>query len=159
MSPRHRGKRITVLGNAIALRAGRYLDDHFSGSNRNKRIAQWGECSPEMAKVLRRGEGWTVARLQAAAQTFGWAFVAYVFEGVPAPVEPYTRSPELEDLHARLARLEEANGQNAPHASMADRSEIGAKTSEAQALGEISPRQGRLVGSVPASHGIRRLDR
>lgn len=82
------------LGSGIADRAGAFLEINYSGASKDKRIARDLGISPGMAKMLRRGRGWTVARFE---QVLGlWpGFRDFVF---PPP-------PTADELVARLDRL------------------------------------------------------
>ena len=95
----------TSLGSSLTRRAGFFLDQVFPGPHRNKRIAQALGISPDMAKLLRRGRGWTPERFASLAREHGWRFVEHVFE----PVIGSALDRELLELKARLARLESAD--------------------------------------------------
>jgi hypothetical protein len=58
------------LDDGIARRAAAALDLNHPGPNKDKRIAQAFLISPGMAKQLRAGRGWTVARLDQAMRLF-----------------------------------------------------------------------------------------
>lgn len=53
---------------SIAARAGLFLEINYTGSAKDKRIARDFGVSPSMAKMLRGGRGWTVARLDQLLQ-------------------------------------------------------------------------------------------
>jgi hypothetical protein len=85
--------------NEIAQRAGFFLDQAFPGANRDKRIAQRLDISPNMAGLLRRGQGWTVERLGQLRELGGAAMVDFVFgrgAGVAAlaPAVPYNQAAD-----------------------------------------------------------------
>lgn len=50
----------------ISSRAAWFLEINHSGAHKDKRIARALGVSPAMAKLLRAGRGWTVARLDQA---------------------------------------------------------------------------------------------
>ena len=56
--------------NGIAQRAAAALELNHPGPNKDKRIAQALLISPGMAKQLRAGRGWTVARLEQSMRLF-----------------------------------------------------------------------------------------
>jgi hypothetical protein len=56
--------------NGIARRAAAALELNHPGPNKDKRIAQALLISPGMAKQLRAGRGWTVARLDQVMRLF-----------------------------------------------------------------------------------------
>jgi hypothetical protein len=91
------------FSNPLARRAGRFLDEEYPGSHRNKRIARALEVSPGTAKNLRAGRGWTVPRLDEAARLYGARFLEAVFG--PAPAADELRR-DLDDITRRLAALE-----------------------------------------------------
>jgi|SRR5215469_13193517 hypothetical protein len=57
-----RGNENGELGSGIAARAGAFLQINYAGGSTDKRIARDLGISPSMAKMLRNGRGWTVAR-------------------------------------------------------------------------------------------------
>lgn len=69
----------------IAQKAGEFLTLSFGPQHRNKLIAQALNCSPDMAKGLRRGDYWTVDRLEQVRRICGLAFADYVFGTAAAP--------------------------------------------------------------------------
>jgi hypothetical protein len=83
------------LASGIAARAGAWLEINYAGGAKDKRIARDLGISPGMAKQLRGGRGWTVARLD---QVIGlWpAFRDFVFP-------PPDRLDQLAERFARLA--------------------------------------------------------
>jgi hypothetical protein len=90
------GKLVSKMDSVDAIdtigdRAGWFLESHYAGPAKNKRIARALGISPGMAKLLRSGRGWTVARLEQAIAC--WPnFQAYVF-------------PQAGDLHDRIDRV------------------------------------------------------
>jgi hypothetical protein len=84
MSSRHTHKMIAERHNTIARRAGLFLDEIFSGPHKDKRVAQHLGISSNMASLLRRGQSWTIDRLEQVRHIHGWDFVRYVFEA-PEP--------------------------------------------------------------------------
>lgn len=58
-----RGSDAGDFDSGIAARAGAFLEINYIGSAKDKRIARDFAISPGMAKMLRGGRGWTVARL------------------------------------------------------------------------------------------------
>jgi hypothetical protein len=94
----------------ITQRAGAFLEIAHPGAHKNKRIAQRHGISPDMAKVLRRGEGWTAARIGEAASIYGRAFVDYVFQNAPRHVVPLVAAPtaaDLADLKAEIQKTQQ----------------------------------------------------
>ncbi|MGC2198877.1 MAG: hypothetical protein WA633_01820 [Stellaceae bacterium] len=85
----------------ISIRAGAWLEIDFPGGNKDKRIASELGISPRMAKMLRGGRGWTVARLDQAAQLWP-GFREFVFLPEDDPV-----SKRLDGLVERIDRLAE----------------------------------------------------
>jgi hypothetical protein len=75
---------ITQRHNTIAQRAGQFLDEIFPGPHKDKRLAQHLGISSNMASLLRRGQSWTIDRLDQLRDLHGWDFVRYVFEA-PEP--------------------------------------------------------------------------
>jgi hypothetical protein len=70
--------------NRIAQRAGLFLDQNFPGPHKDKRVAQHLGISPNMASLLRRGQSWTIDRLDQVREIYGWSFVRFVFDA-PEP--------------------------------------------------------------------------
>jgi hypothetical protein len=88
----------TQDGNGIADRAGWFLDQAHPGPHKSKRVALRFGISPDMAKLLRKGRGWTVERLEQAAKIFGQSFYQAV-------LNPSAES-RSHDLAQRVERLE-----------------------------------------------------
>ena len=76
---------------SIAARAAWFLEINHTGPHKDKRIARSLGISPAMAKLLRAGRGWTVARLDQAIRKWP-GFVAFVW-------------PPKEDFDDRLDRV------------------------------------------------------
>jgi len=89
------------LVRGIARRAGAWLEINYAGGSKDKRIARDLAISPGMAKQLRGGRGWTVARLD---QVIGlWpAFRDFVF---PPPDRLDQLAARFELLADELAAL------------------------------------------------------
>jgi hypothetical protein len=82
-----------------ALRAARALEELIPERNRDKAIARLFNCSVRMAVYLRRGEKWTIARLNQASAALGAEFdrrLCGLDQVIPSP----------EDINARLTRVE-----------------------------------------------------
>lgn len=79
---------------SIANRAATFLAVNHAGPHSTKRIAQLFGISAGMAKLLRAGRGWTVARLDQATALFGNAFKDFVWP------------PSPDELHDRLDRID-----------------------------------------------------
>jgi hypothetical protein len=77
---------------AIGARAGAFLEINYAGASKDKRIARDLGISPQMARLLRQGRGWTVARFDQVLRLWPAAFRDFVF-------------PPTEELYARLDRL------------------------------------------------------
>ncbi len=75
----------------IAHRAAAFLEINHLGPHKDKRIARALGISPAMAKILRAGRGWTVARLDQAMGRWP-GFAAFVW-------------PQAEDFDDRLDRV------------------------------------------------------
>ncbi len=86
-----RGNENGDLGSGIAARAGAFLEINYAGGSKDKRIARDLAISAGMAKQLRGGRGWTVARFDQVMALFP-AFRDFVF-------------PPADQLNARLERL------------------------------------------------------
>lgn len=86
--------------NYIGKRAGAFLEMNYPGRNKDERIAQDLGISTGMAKLLRQGRAWTVARLDQALELWPefWRFV------FPAPRGDHIGN-RLEELAAAFARL------------------------------------------------------
>lgn len=93
-----RGSDAGELDSGIAARAGAFLEINFAGPSKDKRIARELGVSPSMAKMLRGGRGWTVARLDQLAARFA-GFRDFVF---PPPAAPPVG---VDELAARLERV------------------------------------------------------
>jgi hypothetical protein len=86
------------LGSGIAARAGAFLQINYAGGSRDKRIARDLGISPSMAKMLRNGRGWTVARFDQVMRLWP-PFRDFVF---PAADQLANR---LEQLATEFGRL------------------------------------------------------
>ena len=71
----------TAVGelNEVQQRAAWYVNLTTSGRHQDKRLAEIFKVTPNMAYRLKRGEGWTVSRIEQAARYFGQTFVDCVF--------------------------------------------------------------------------------
>ena len=92
------------LANNISSRAGAFLEIEYPGRSKDERIARDLGISAGMAKMLRQGRAWTVARLDQAMELWP-GFRKFVF---PPADELTIRLTQLADWFARLAgELEE----------------------------------------------------
>ncbi len=88
---------INIIGVGVTgSRAGTFLEINYAGPSKDERIARDLGISRGMAKMLRRGRAWTVARLDQAMELWP-RFREFVFP--PPPGEP------IEQLAAGFARL------------------------------------------------------
>jgi hypothetical protein len=67
------------MNSSIANRAAGFLETSHPGPHKDKRIARELGVSPGMAKLLRTGRGWTLARLDQAVLLHGRSFGDHVF--------------------------------------------------------------------------------
>ena len=104
MSSRRKVSLTADVASEIGRRAAAYMDQAVQGPHRDKHIARIFDCSVSMAKLLRRGQGWTAARLGQAARLWGWRFIAVVFEG---PIGRCLPALEMERIESDLADLDE----------------------------------------------------
>lgn len=74
------------LDSGIAARAGVFLGINYTGGAKDKRIARDLDVSPSMAKMLRGGRGWTVARLDQLLALFP-AARDFIFPPPPTTAE------------------------------------------------------------------------
>jgi hypothetical protein len=90
------------LDNSIGKRAGAFLEMNYPGGKKDERIAQDLGISTGMAKLLRQGRAWTVARLDQALELWP-EFQGFIF---PAPHRDQiaNRLEQLTDGFARLAK-------------------------------------------------------
>jgi hypothetical protein len=88
------------LANNISSRAGAFLEIEYPGRSKDERIARDLGISAGMAKMLRQGRAWTVARLDQAIELWS-GFRGFVF---PAPPSDQIAN-RLEQLAAGFARL------------------------------------------------------
>jgi hypothetical protein len=91
--------RTTTLASTIAARAGVFLDAHYPGRSKDERIARDFGISAGMAKLLRQGRAWTVARLDQALEL--WP----EFRGVIFAERDGEQINRLQQLAAGLAQL------------------------------------------------------
>ena len=103
-----RGSDAGELDSGIAARAGAWLEINFVGPSKDKRIARELGVSPSMAKMLRGGRGWTVARLDQLAGLYA-GFRDFVFPppAAPPPVGVDELAVRLERVVQGLERLAE----------------------------------------------------
>ena len=92
--------RTSYLDSSIGARAGAFLEINYPGRGKDERIARDLGISAGMAKMLRQGRAWTVARLDQAIELWS-GFRGFVF---PAPPSDQIAN-RLEQLAAGLARL------------------------------------------------------
>jgi hypothetical protein len=88
------------LVSGIGARAGAFLEINYRGRGKDERIARDLAISAGMAKMLRQGRAWTVARLDQAIELWS-GFRGFVF---PAPPSDQIAN-RLEQLAAGFARL------------------------------------------------------
>lgn len=84
----------SLFDSGIADRAATFLAVNHAGPHATKRISRAFGVSLGMARLLRAGRGWTVARLDQAARVYGQAFGDFVFP------------PSADEIHDRLDRIE-----------------------------------------------------
>jgi hypothetical protein len=89
------------VDNGIARRAATALELNHPGPNKDKRIAQALLISPGMAKQLRAGRGWTVARLDQAMRLFP-GFRDLVFPPTTDEIQGLDRLDRLDGTIAAL---------------------------------------------------------
>ena len=92
--------RTSYLDSSIGARAGAFLEINYPGRGKDERIARDLGISAGMAKMLRQGRAWTVARLDQAIELWS-GFRGFVF---PAPPSDQIAN-RLEQLAAGFARL------------------------------------------------------
>jgi hypothetical protein len=92
--------RTSYLDRSIGARAGAFLEINYPGRGKDERIARDLGISAGMAKMLRQGRAWTVARLDQAIELWS-GFRGFVF---PAPPSDQIAN-RLEQLAAGFARL------------------------------------------------------
>jgi hypothetical protein len=92
--------RTSYLDRGIGARAGAFLEINYPGRGKDERIARDLGISAGMAKMLRQGRAWTVARLDQAIELWS-GFRGFVF---PAPPSDQIAN-RLEQLAAGFARL------------------------------------------------------
>jgi hypothetical protein len=88
------------LASNISARAGTFLEIKYPGRSKDERIARDLGISAGMAKMLRQGRAWTVARLDQAMELWP-TFRGFVF---PAPRSDQIAN-RLEELAAGFSRL------------------------------------------------------
>jgi hypothetical protein len=91
---------IPIYSANISARAGAFLEANYPGRGKDERIAHDLAISAGMAKMLRQGRAWTVARLDQAMELWP-GFRDFVF---PAPPSDQFAN-RLEQLAAGFARL------------------------------------------------------
>jgi hypothetical protein len=96
----HGGNKTIDLASGINARAGAFLEINYPGRSKDERIAHDLGISAGMAKMLRQGRAWTVARLDQALELWP-EFRGFVF---PAPRTDQIAN-QLEELAAGLGRL------------------------------------------------------
>lgn len=157
MSSLNQGRRVVKMSSETAILAGKYLEQRFSGASTNKRIAQWAQISPEMAKLLRRGEGWTVARLDQAAKAFGDSFRLFVYQLRPAGPStmptPSDLIAELAHLRSELAQTREEIAHVASRLASIPLAQVESETTERAGKDVERLGLGTRAGSVPAGGG------
>lgn len=79
MDTQRKGSVTDASANEIASRATWFVTRVDSGAHADKRTAQRFGVSVSMAKLLRRGQGWTLARVEQARRSFGPSFDHMVF--------------------------------------------------------------------------------
>jgi hypothetical protein len=94
------GNKTIDLASGISARAGAFLEINYPGRSKDERIARDLGISAGMAKMLRQGRAWTVARLDQAIELWP-GFRGYVF---PAPRSDQIAN-RLDQLAAGFARL------------------------------------------------------
>ena len=94
------GNNTTDLASSISARAGTFLEINYPGRRKDERIARDLGISAGMAKMLRQGRAWTVARLDQAMELWP-GFRGFVF---PAPRSDQIAN-RLEELAAGFSRL------------------------------------------------------
>lgn len=87
---------------AVSRRAGLWLDRLHPGPHKDKRIGQALGISPAMAKLLRRGRGWTVARIDQALGLWPGFGVAIVTDEADLARRLADVERDLADLKGRL---------------------------------------------------------
>ena len=92
--------RTSYLDSSIGARAGAFLEINYPGRGKDERIARDLGISAGMAKMLRQGRAWTVARLDQAMELWP-GFRGFVF---PAPRNDQIAN-RIEQLAAGFARL------------------------------------------------------
>jgi hypothetical protein len=78
--------------------------------SRRKRLAALLSISEEQAKRILLGARPTTAQIAILARHFGWRFVHFVLEPAAGPIPVYQPSEELQELRARLDRVERQVG-------------------------------------------------
>jgi len=99
---RNRVNKATDLGSTVGERAGAFLEMNYPGRSKDERIAHDLGISAGMAKLLRQGRAWTIARLDQALELWP-EFRGFVF---PEPRDDEIAN-RLEQLAAGFARLVE----------------------------------------------------
>jgi hypothetical protein len=103
-----RGSDNGELDSGTAARAGAFLEINYAGASKDKRIARDFGCSPSLAKQLRQGRMWTIARFD---QLIALWPAARDFIFPPSPDRLGEQLAELAQgfraLAARLGALEE----------------------------------------------------
>ena len=96
---------------SIARRAALFLEINHPGAHKDKRVARALGVSPAMAKLLRAGRGWTVARLDQATlrwpkfQAFVWPQAGDFDDRLDRVLEEISAvRDEINNLKAKLGR-------------------------------------------------------
>jgi hypothetical protein len=84
------------MDNSIAGRAAEFLETSYLGPHKDKRVARDLGISPGMAKLLRAGQGWTLARLDQAVLFYGGSFGDQVFGPVRTTDEIQARFDQID---------------------------------------------------------------
>jgi hypothetical protein len=82
-----------------------YVEQCHPGPHKSKRIAQRLGISPDMAKLLRQGRGWTLARVEQARRVFGPSFDQIVFAPLAGQKGGFNVSARLEEISAEMRVL------------------------------------------------------
>lgn len=101
---RNRKANVTAeTANEIAARATWFLNQTDGGAHGDKRVASRFSISLSMAKLLRRGQGWTLARIEQARRSYGPSFDHMVFG--PITGGGHALESEIAQLQSAVNRL------------------------------------------------------